>query len=145
MRPVSDPLSRLFVLSLVLTLLLAALVAYLMLQPPSPRVSRIQNLDKAAHFIAFFVLILPLASVLSARPAVAVAVGVAIVYGGVIEIVQPYVGRGAEWGDLLADALGAIAGAALGRWLRPRLIRRLAGPADGNAGSSRSPSSAAPP
>ncbi|MDT8326932.1 MAG: VanZ family protein, partial [Roseovarius sp.] len=32
-------------------------------------------------------------------------------YGGVIELVQPYVGRSAEWGDLLADGLGAFVGA----------------------------------
>jgi VanZ family protein len=39
-------------------------------------------------------------------------VGVVVLYGGAIELIQPYVGRSGEWGDWIADALGAILGGA---------------------------------
>lgn len=41
------------------------------------------------------------------RPGIA-AVIAAVAYGGVMEILQSFVGRDAEWGDLAADALGAV-------------------------------------
>ena len=34
--------------------------------------------------------------------------------GGVIEIVQPYFGRQAEWADFRADGFGAVLGGAIG-------------------------------
>ena len=148
MRPNPVPVPRLLVLAALLTLLLAVAVGYVMLMPPNATLIRYRSYDKLLHFLAFFVLILPLASVMSARLAVGVAVVIAIVYGGAIEIAQPYVGRGAEWADFVADALGAVCGAALGRWLRLRLKARAAPPvttgAAGSAGSSPSPSSAGP-
>ena len=138
---------RLIVLAAVITALLAVLVAWLTLSPVGGRPPRIQHLDKVAHFAAFFALVLPLASVLTTRATLRGVVGLAILYGGVIELVQPYVGRGAEWSDFAADALGALAGAALGGWLRPRLLAWLAMPLRAGAGesaeSSPSPSSAA--
>jgi VanZ family protein len=48
----------------------------------------------------------------------------AIAYGGLIELIQPLVGRSAESADLLAHALGALAGAGLGLALRRGLVRR---------------------
>jgi VanZ family protein len=42
----------------------------------------------------------------------------AVAFGGLIEIVQPYVGRGAEWADLVADGLGAALGVSLGLFIR---------------------------
>jgi VanZ family protein len=45
------------------------------------------------------------------RPGIA-AVSVAVAYGGGMEILQSFVGRDAEWGDLAADALGAVIAAA---------------------------------
>lgn len=75
--------------------------------------------DKLLHFAAFAGLSIPLAW---AHPRWAWAVFLAATaYGGAIEIIQPYVGRGAEWLDWLADMAGAVAGALVGRWLpRPR-------------------------
>ena len=59
-----------------------------------------------------------------ARPRFMVPVALAVVvYGGLIELIQPYVGRSREWADLFADALGAMIGAGLGalfgNWLQP--------------------------
>lgn len=136
--------ARLVVLAAVITALLAVAVAYATLTPVPPAAVRVQHLDKVAHAVAFFALVLPLASVLTARASVLAVVALAILYGAAIELVQPRVGRGAEWGDLLADATGALAGAALGRWLRPRLLARFSRRAVGSAGSCPSPSSAAP-
>lgn len=61
--------------------------------------------DKAAHFIAFG-LILWSFGVLFRRLPRAWAALLAIVLGAAVEVVQHYVGRDPSWGDLLADALG---------------------------------------
>jgi len=37
-----------------------------------------------------------------------------IVFGGAIELIQPYVNRQGEWQDFLADAIGALIGVAIG-------------------------------
>jgi VanZ family protein len=72
------------------------------------------------HALAFALLVLPLGwadirSTLWLAP-------LALAYGGAIEVLQPFVGRGAEWGDLLADAAG------IGIGLLPGALRaRLAG------------------
>ncbi len=126
-----------------MTAVLALVLGLAMLAPVPPRVPQVDYLDKLAHVAAFFLLVLPLASVLSARSALLGLLALMLLYGGLIEIVQPMVGRGAEWMDFLADALGAFAGLALGRWLHPRLSRRLTPDAGGNAGSFPLPSWAA--
>ena len=74
--------------------------------------------DKAIHFAAFVLLILPMA-VADPRRAWRLA-PVCILFGGAIELVQPGVGRAAEWLDFAADALGVGAGLGLGP-----VIRRL--------------------
>jgi len=66
--------------------------------------------DKAEHFIAYFGLTL-LASLAWGLRWSLVWVFVAMVaLGGVLEILQSFVGRDAEWGDFLANDLGALAG-----------------------------------
>ena len=47
------------------------------------------------------------------RLAVWVILGV-IAYGGIIEVIQPFFGRQAEWADLVADGIGAVVGAVTG-------------------------------
>ncbi|WP_437757153.1 VanZ family protein [Sorangium sp. So ce1389] len=92
-----------------------------------PRVSEVP-VDKISHFAAFLGLewllelaLVETAAALRRRAAVAASAGV----GGLLELVQaalPY--RSAEWLDLLADTLGALAGAGLlillARWRSPR-------------------------
>ena len=41
-----------------------------------------------------------------------------IVLGGVIEILQPYVGRSGEWLDFVADAVGVLLGAGIGMMMK---------------------------
>lgn len=101
------------------TLTLAALIAVAALVP-SPGTQGAMPSDKVGHVLAFFVLALPLARVRAAMfwPVILIVVA----YGGMIEAVQPLVGRNAEWADLGADALGALGGACLGRWMALRRV-----------------------
>ncbi len=79
---------------------------------------KITGLDKIIHFALFFILVLP-ALVVAPRIWVWV-VPVAIVYGGIIEIIQPYFGRGMEFGDFIANTLGVLAAVPVSRWLHAR-------------------------
>ncbi|WP_162497400.1 VanZ family protein [Roseovarius dicentrarchi] len=97
------------------TALLAAVLCILTLTPQAPMPPR-PSPDKLYHFIGFGALALPLCWVYPRR-AWAVILGVTA-FGGAVEVIQPFVGRGAEWADLLADALGAVAAAILAIWLR---------------------------
>jgi VanZ family protein len=92
----------------VLTLCIALGIAWGTLTPMPPPTAPPDGTDKIQHFAAFALLVLPLGWV-DIRNALWLA-PLALLYGGAIEIIQPLVGRGAEWGDLLADALGIAAG-----------------------------------
>lgn len=77
----------------------------------------IPHLDKVVHFGMFFIMslliVLPLElhTSLSRRKIYAIAVLVALGYGGLIEILQHYFfNRGGDVWDLCADVLGGIAG-----------------------------------
>ncbi|KJS43802.1 VanZ family protein [Roseovarius sp. BRH_c41] len=97
----------------VLTFLLALAIGITTLMPSSTGVAPPMGLDKAAHVLAFGLLVLPMAA---RHPKHWRLIWVAaLTYGGLIEIVQPYVGRGAEWADLFADGLGAACGIGLVR------------------------------
>ena len=78
--------------------------------------------DKLYHFIAFTALVFPCA-LLFARTLNWV-LPAALLFGGAIELIQPYVGRGGELADFVADALGVFIGAALGLTLRAIVTRR---------------------
>lgn len=78
--------------------------------------------DKVLHLLAFAVLVLPMA-VTAPRQALRIA-PVCIAFGAAIEVIQPMFGRGAEWLDLLADALGVGLGLVLGLLLHRALRNR---------------------
>lgn len=94
------------------TALLAVLLCAATLAPAVPSGGPVSN-DKAQHFIGFALLAAPL-SFAYPRHIWAVILA-AIAFGGAIELIQPSVGRGRELGDLVADGLGAVAGAAIAR------------------------------
>lgn len=109
-------------LAIWVTALLALVIAGLTLMPSVPGPAMVNGQDKINHFIAFAALSLPISM---ARPRWILAAAVVMtLFGGLIEIIQPYVGRGREFGDLVADMLGIAAGAGLGL-LGNRLLRRL--------------------
>ena len=95
------------------TIVLAVVIAVLTLAPmPSGGPT---GADKIYHVLAFACLAFPLPLV-RPRLAVWVILGV-IAYGGMIEMIQPFFGRQAEWADLVADGVGALLGASVARQL----------------------------
>ena len=113
-------MTRPAILALILTLLLASAMAVATLMPLTGGPG-IPGSDKTHHILGFAVLALPMATV---RPRAMLWLAPLLAcYGGLIEIVQPYVGRGRELADWLADlagvGLGTLAGLGLGRaWRR---------------------------
>ncbi|MFX0546082.1 VanZ family protein [Roseovarius sp. S1116L3] len=101
-----------------LTVLTALVLCVTTLSPGMPSVGP-PGSDKWQHFAGFALLALPLGY---ARPAWGwrIVLGVAV-FGGMIELVQPHVGRDAEWGDLAADTIGAAVGIFAARLL-PRQL-----------------------
>lgn len=105
--------------------LLAGIVGVLGLLPHPDAVpsSGWDKLDHAGGFAALMLAALP--ARLGRTPRVALAL---VAYGGAIEVLQLFVpGRSAEWGDLLADAVGVGLGWAVGsaawRWFGRRCGR----------------------
>ena len=114
----NQPAKRMRHLPALLTLLVALGIGWGTLNPPGPPGPPLPLTDKQLHALAFALLVLPLGWA-DIRHAVWLA-PLALAYGGAIELVQPFVGRGAEWGDLLADGIGIGLGLAPGA-LRARL------------------------
>lgn len=107
-------------LALIATLALGAAMAAATLLPLPPGPG-IPGSDKTHHVLGFAALTLPLAAT---RPhALWWLLPVLASYGGVIELVQPLVGRGRELADWLADLAGIGLGAMVGVALR-RVWRR---------------------
>lgn len=114
-------MTRLTGMALGITATLAALILYLTLAPVTVPAGLPQS-DKTNHILAFAVLAFPLAA---ARPSwVVFAAPAFIVFGGMIELVQPYFGRGREWMDWIADIAGVGLGCVAGLLVRD-VCRRL--------------------
>lgn len=78
--------------------------------------------DKAAHFIAFGLILWSVGVLFRRLPRVWAALMV-LASGAAVEVIQGFVGRDADWGDLLADALGiatALLLWAIWRGFKPR-------------------------
>lgn len=90
---------------------------------PNDALPKIQSNDKLHHFIAYCLAILPLA-IARRRMALWLA-PVIIAYSGMIELVQPYSNRYAEWADLGANSLGVVLGLLIGWFIGPSIMRRL--------------------
>ena len=104
-----------------------AVVAWGELTPHPPKLADLLW-DKAEHFIAYFGLTLLASLAWGLRWSLAwVFVGM-MALGGVLEILQSFVGRDAEWGDFLANNLGALAGLAVAV-IYLAIPRRLVAPA----------------
>jgi VanZ family protein len=106
-----------------------AVIAWGELTPhPPEEVSELLSWDKAQHFIAYGGLALMAVLGWSGRWAFVLFLTIAAL-GGVLEILQAFVGRDAEWGDELANTLGSATGtlAALGLLAAARLVDRRRG------------------
>lgn len=112
---------------------LAIIVTAMLLVPmPDGKPLPVPYLDKAVHAGLFCGVALP-AMLTAPRRWHGVVWLVVLGYSGVTELVQPYFGRGAEWGDLAANAAGA--GVAV---LVARGVRGAQGPA-GQSGPGGKP------
>ena len=75
--------------------------------PPAP------GSDKLHHLLAFGIFVLPISVLNPKRTWLIFLVGV--FYGGMIELIQPYVNRYREIGDFWANTTGAVLGVLLAR------------------------------
>lgn len=121
MNPVLLPELRYRRLWMGLGLALAAIILLLSLLP-NRDLPDIRLWDKAKHALAYVALAFWFGSVVVRRDYFWLAL-VLIAFGGAIELLQAQVGRDAEWGDLLADAVGTTIGlllavTPLGSWAR---------------------------
>lgn len=123
--PATDPGRRRFparALWIALSLGLAAVIGVLTLLPQPPMPKGPQGIDKLYHVLAFAALAFP-TGLLQPRMLILVA-PLAMLYGGIIEVIQPIFGRTADLNDLMADGTGILTGIVLGlvlrRWLPPR-------------------------
>ena len=97
---------------LLLSLGLAATIAALTLMPKASMPVGPQGVDKLYHMVAFAALNFPTALL---RPKWCLRYGcLAILYGGLIEAIQPVFGRSADMSDFWADGLGVAMGIFLG-------------------------------
>ncbi|WP_306151615.1 VanZ family protein [Roseovarius sp. MMSF_3281] len=110
-------------IALILTLLTGAIIGWFTLTPPGETGSALPLTDKQLHALAFGLLVLPVA--LTRPRALWWLAPLALLYGAVIELIQPGVGRTGEWADLLADGLGIALACGLGvlRGWRPKAAR----------------------
>jgi len=96
-----------------LTLLWGAVIGYLSLSPISA-LPALSNSDKLEHFTAYCVLgFLGTLSRRSKYGTFSMLIAI-IIYGGAIEVIQPYVNRYMELGDFIANTCGALLGASVG-------------------------------
>ncbi|HZW16571.1 MAG TPA: VanZ family protein [Brevundimonas sp.] len=103
--------------AVVMTVLLA-----LMVGPYQNIESASRIWDKAAHFVAFGLILWSLGVLFRRLPRTWAAL-LAVAIGAAVEVVQRFTGRDPSWGDLLADILGvatALCLWALWRGFRPR-------------------------
>jgi VanZ family protein len=92
--------------------------------------------DKALHFIAYSGLA-GMATLALGRTRAAIWAAVALAaFGGILEIVQGYVGRDSEWDDEFANVVGVCVGLAAGLLIL-RAMARLSGGGSTPGGSGR--------
>jgi VanZ family protein len=112
-------------------LLAAAILLVSMLPMPQPQMDKVPMADKFAHGLAYLALGFMLFASQLPGPRlrlVLAAVAACLVFGGLIELVQPLAGRHRELGDLIADFAGSAFGSLLALALGRRLNRLLLGP-----------------
>jgi VanZ family protein len=97
--------------ALSLTFFLFVVIGFLTLTPAT-MLPEVTGSDKTHHVVAFAALAFPCA--LLYRMSLYWLVPAILIFGTMIELVQPYVGRYGERADFYADFIGAIIGVSMG-------------------------------
>ena len=92
---------------IVAAILLVVVTGLLLIPMPDHGLEAPGNIDKLVHFVMFFCVAFP-ALVGAPRFWPHIMLGL-IIYGGVVELIQPQFGRHADWGDFVANSLGVVA------------------------------------
>jgi len=101
------------------TFFLLLVIAFLSLYP-LPNLPAVAGTDKTLHLVAYFFLAFPLG--LKKHNNWILFIILFIVFGGIIELIQPYVNRHGEWLDFLANIIGITLGFLAGLTLNKSLI-----------------------
>ena len=98
-------------ITIIITAGILIAITFLMLAPVSAPKGYGFN-DKTYHILAFAGLIIPIATL---QPRwLLFAIPLFILFGGMIEIIQPYFGRTRDFADWIADIKGVFIGSAFG-------------------------------
>ncbi|MDA8755378.1 VanZ family protein [Candidatus Pseudothioglobus singularis] len=95
------------------------MVAFLSLYP-LPELSEFQGTNKTYHLVAYFLLALP--SGLKKPNKWVLSIYLFIIFGGVIEMIQPYINRYGEWLDFFSNTIGVIFGFFVGVILNHKFL-----------------------
>ena len=95
------------------------IIAFLSLYPLT-KLSEFPGTDKTHHLVAYFFLALP--SGLKKPNKWALHICLFIIFGGVIEMIQPYLNRYGEWLDFFANTIGVIFGFFVGLTLNNKFL-----------------------
>jgi len=83
---------------------------------PAADLPNVPGTDKTHHFIAYMLLMLPVA-LRKPKYWMLMAVGF-IIFSGAIELIQPYVNRYGEWLDLAANSFGILLGIIIAKLIK---------------------------
>ena len=101
------------------TIFLLLVIAFLSLYP-LPKLPEFSGTDKTHHLVAYFLLALP--SGLKKPNKWVLFISLFIIFGGVIEMIQPYVNRYGEWLDFFSNTIGVIFGFYVGVILNNKFL-----------------------
>jgi VanZ family protein len=102
-----------------ITVFLLLAITVLSLYPLS-KLPEFPGTDKTHHLVAYFCLALPLG--LRNPNKRILFIFAFIIFGGIIEMIQPYVNRYDEWLDFFANTIGVIFGVFTGLILNKKLL-----------------------
>ena len=102
-----------------ITIFLLIVIAFLSLYP-LPKLPEVPGTDKTHHLIAYFFLALP--SGLKKPNNWVLYIFLFIIFGGIIEIIQPYVNRYCELLDFFANTMGIFFGFFIGTILNNKSL-----------------------
>jgi VanZ family protein len=104
----------------VLSLIILAVITTLSLSP-LPELPEVPGNDKLHHLIAYASLAIPIALSGSPRkghPQLIVILLFYILWGGGLEVLQPYLNRYGEWADFFVNTVGVAIGTLIGWMVR---------------------------